>query len=127
MMANYVSKTGVWDVAVGETELPTLTVENLSQGETMKVTCQFFGRTMTDDLGDGYGYRVVELQGALITLTPDIGLVQGSDSWQLFTHIVLFEVDSNIEKAEFKLNISKGDMNGQGVMMNYMLMAEVID
>lgn len=126
-MANYVSKTGVWDIKVGETDLPTLTVENLSQGKTVKVTCQFFGRTMTDDLGDGYGYNIGGAHKDLITLTPDSGLVQGSDSWQLFTHIVLFDVHSNAEKAEFKLDVSKGDMNGQGLMMSYMLMAEIIE
>lgn len=125
-MAHYVSKTGVWDIQSGETELPSLTIENLAAGKTIKVTCQFFGRTMTDDLGDGYGYRIAEAQGALITLTPNSGLVQGSDSWQLFTHVVLFEVPSST-KVEFKLNVSKGDMNGKGVMMNYMMMAELID
>jgi hypothetical protein len=126
-MANYVSKTGVWDVNGDKTELPILAVENLSVGKTVKVTCQFLGRTLSDDLGDGYGYQILETNGALITLTPNIGLIQGSDSWQLFTHIVLYEVPYSAEKAEFKLAISRDEMNGRGVMMNFMLMAEVID
>jgi len=126
-MANYISKTGAWDIKADETQVPSLNVEKLESGKTVKVTCQFFGRTMTDDLLEGYEYCITESNGSLITLTPDMGLVQGSDSWQLFTHIVLFEVPTAITKAEFKLHISKGETNGQGLMMNYLLMAEIID
>lgn len=126
-MANFVSKTGVWNVVIGETELEPVMLDNLTPGKIVKVICQFFGRTMTDDLGDGYNYRVVETQGSLITATPDMGLVQGSDSWQFFSHIVLFEVPTGTTKAEFKLQLSRGDMNGKGSMMNYMLMAELLD
>jgi hypothetical protein len=66
---------------------------------------------------------------ALIILTPNSGLVQGSDSWQLFSHVVLFEVPSALvgKKAEFSLEVSASEMNGKGSMMNYMLMAELID
>lgn len=129
-MAYYVSKTGVWDVSEGDSSLPSLSIENLAQGKIVKVTCQFFGQTMTDDLGDGFAYQVIEKsEKSLITLTPDSGLVQGSDSWQLFTHVVLFEVPSDAagKQAEFALDISASDMNGKGSMMNYLLMAELID
>jgi hypothetical protein len=129
-MAHYVSKRGVWEVSEDGSSLPSLSIENLAQGNIVKVTCQFFGQTMTDDLNDGFAYHIVEKsQVALIILTPNSGLVQGSDSWQLFSHVVLFEVPSALvgKKAEFSLEVSASEMNGKGSMMNYMLMAELID
>jgi hypothetical protein len=126
-MVHYTSKTGVWNVDASEEEFPVLVVKGLSAGTLLKVTCQFFSRTMTDDLGDGYEYRLVE-NGAttLITLTPDGGLVQGSDSWQLFTHVVLFEVPASIDHTELALRINYGGMNGQGSMMNLTMIAETV-
>lgn len=128
-MAYYVSKTGVWDIQAGETELPALTVGKLQGGSALKVTCQFYARTMTDDLRDGFTFRIQETETNLITLTPDLGLVQGSDSWQLFTHHVLFQIPSAADGKEthIKIQLDSGDMNGQGVMMNFVMFAEVLN
>lgn len=126
-MLNHTSKTGVWDIKAGETKLPSISLENLKADSIIKVTCQFYGRTMTDSLSDGYTYRIQEEGTNLITLTPDIGFVQGSDSWQLFTHIVLFQVPStaNDSQSGIRVELDTGDMNGEGAMMNFVLFAEV--
>ncbi|MEL6308832.1 MAG: hypothetical protein AAFQ52_11870 [Chloroflexota bacterium] len=127
-MVEHISKIGVWDVVAGETDLPSLTIENLKADSTLKITCQFFGRTMTDDLGDGYIYRIRETGTNLITLTPDVGFVQGSDGWQLFTHVLLMQVPSTAagNTSTIQVLIGAGDMNGEGAMMNFVLMAETV-
>ena len=124
-MVYFVSKTGVWDVEAGESGTPALKVAGLESGNGIKLTCQFFARTMTDDLGDGFEYAI-ESNGAAIPLTPIKGFVQGSDSWHLHTHVVLYEVQAGSE-THFNLTIGKGSMNGIGSMMNFLLMAETIE
>ena len=124
-MTYFVSRTGVWDVDSDEATLPTLSIKNLAGGQTIKLTCQFFARTLTDDLGDGFEYTI-QVNGAVVPLTPGIGLVQGSDSWQLFTHIALFEAQSAGE-IQFMLMTEASDMNGKGAMMNFLMLAEIIE
>ena len=124
-MAYAVSRTGVWDVDSDEATLPLLTINGIANGQTIKLTCQFFARTMTDDLGDGFEYTI-QVSGSVVPLTPGIGLVQGSDSWQLYTHIALFEAQSP-DEIQFKLTTEASDMNGKGAMMNFLMLAEIID
>ena len=124
-MAYAVSRTGVWDVDSDEAALPLLTVRDIVNKQTIKLTCQFFARTATDDLADGFEYTI-QVNGAVVPLTPGIGLVQGSDSWQLYTHIALFEAQSS-DEIEFKLTTEASDMNGKGAMMNFLMLAEIID
>ena len=127
-MLSYVSRTGVWDIQAGETKLPNIKLENLVANSTIKVTCQFYGRSMSDDLSEGYTYHIREGGVNLITLTPDIGFVQGSDSWQLYTHVMLFQVPGRVDRTETTINveIDTGDMNGIGAMMNFVLIAEAV-
>lgn len=127
-MVSYVSQTGVWEIIVGETTLPHITIENLPADSTLKVTCQFFGRSSSDDLIEGYTYRIQEGTANLITLTPDSGLVQGSDSWQLYTHVLLFQAPRGTDSKDLTINVhlDSGDMNGRGVMMNFVLLAEIV-
>ncbi len=127
-MISYTSRTGVWDIQAKETKLPHIKLENLVANSTIKVTCQFYGRSLSDDLGDGYTYQIQERGTNLITLTPDIGFVQGSDSWQLYTHVMLFQVPGRVGDGETTINIEvdKGDMNGIGAMMNFVLIAETV-
>lgn len=127
-MITHISKTGVWDVVAEETTVPSLTVDNLTGGTTLKITCQFYGRTLTDDLGDGFIFRIQETGTNLITQTPAVGFVQGSDSWQLFTQIVLMDVPDSAEGKSSTIHVmlDAGDMNGEGAMMNYLLMVETV-
>jgi hypothetical protein len=124
-MAHVVSRTGVWDVDDSEVTLPTLELSGIDSGKMIKLTCQFFARTRTDNLNDGFEYTI-QVSGATIPLTPGIGLVQGSDSWQLFTHIALFQAQST-DKIIFNLVTDKSDMNGKGSMMNLLILAEIMD
>lgn len=125
-MANYVSKTGVWDIIAGSIVTPELKLTRLDDTREVKVTCQFFARTMTDDLNDGFEYRIVA-DDSLTPLTPIIGLVQGSDSWQLYTHIALFEVLPGNKEAQVDLHFLHGSMNGVGAMMNFFMLGEQLD
>ena len=124
-MAHVVSRTGVWDVDDPEVVLPSLELSGIDSGKMIKLTCQFFARTLTDNLEHGFEYTI-QVSGATVPLTPGIGLVQGSDSWQLFTHIALFEVQSR-SSMTFHLAIDKSDMNGKGAMMNLLMLAEIIN
>lgn len=124
-MAYMVSRTGVWDIGEEDTTLPALEVSDIGKGQVIKLTCQFFARTLTDNLNDGFEYTL-EVSGGAVPLTPGIGLVQGSDSWQLYTHIALFEAQSS-NKIELKLVTGESDMNGKGAMMSLLLLAEVIE
>ena len=123
-MVHVVSRTGVWDVDDPEAVLPSLELSGIDRGRMIKLTCQFFARTLTDNLEDGFEYTI-QVSGAAVPLTPGIGLVQGSDSWQLFTHIALFEVQSS-SNIIFNLAIDKSDMNGKGAMMNLLVLAEIM-
>jgi len=122
-MANFVSKTGVWNIEAGQQNTPTLHLTGLDTNQVIKLTCQFSARTMTDDLGDGFEYSI-ENSGGASSLTPARGIVQGSDSWQLYTHVALFEVQSG-GKVDFSLITDTGSMNGKGAMMNFLLLAEM--
>ena len=125
-MANYVSKMGVWDIVAGGISTPDLKLAQLDDTLTIKLTCQFFARTMTDDLADGFEYRISS-DHRLTPLTPIIGLVQGSDSWQLYTHIALFDVMPGYHEAEVRLQFLHGSMNGIGAMMSFFMMGEQLD
>lgn len=119
-----VSRTGAWDIAVTEEPTtPSLTIDNLAQGGLLKVTCQFSAKTMTNDLGDGFEFDIVA-DDMTHPYTPTKGLVQGSDNWQLYTFVSVFEVQTN--HAEFNLVLDDGGMSGKGAMMNFLLMAEVL-
>lgn len=127
-----VSKTGVWDVAAGQISTPELTMRGVQAPQAIKLTCQFFARTLSDNLNDGFEYT---LEGnddlPVASLTPNVGLVQGSDSWQLYTHTVLFEVLSTGAQPEpldisFNIIIAKQGMSGSGAMMNYTMLAEMV-
>lgn len=128
MLLEQTSKTGVWDIQAGETSLPTITLNNLAANSIIKVTLQFFGRAQSDNLSEGYTYSIREKGTNLITLSPSFGLVQGQDSWQLFTHQVLFQVPGNVNdgQAGIFIDIGEGDMNGVGSMMNFTLFAEKV-
>ncbi|MDQ7025703.1 MAG: hypothetical protein Q9P44_09100 [Anaerolineae bacterium] len=124
-MATMVSRTGVWGIGEEDTTLPTLEVSSIETGQVIKLTCQFFARTMTDNLNDGFEYRL-EVNGGAVPLSPIMGLVQGSDSWQLYTHIALYEAQSS-DKIAFNLTTAESDMNGKGSMMSLLLLAETIE
>lgn len=126
-MTHFVSKTGVWDVEIGTLQTPVLTVENIPSGSVLKVTCQFFARTLSDHHDDGFRYAIAVSDDGL-PLSPTQGIVQGSDSWQLYTHVAFYEVVSFgvSEKLDFALELSRGDLNGKGAMMNFLLTCEML-
>jgi len=129
-MVYVTSRIGVWDVGANASHTPDLELPTLQPDRVLKITCQFFARTFSDDLGDGFDYAITSSAAPhLVPLTPARGLVQGSDSWQQFSHVLLFEVLSpqSDETITFNIEVSRGDMNGRGFMMNYVMMAEWVE
>jgi hypothetical protein len=125
-MVQYVSKTGVWDVSADDAQTPSLPIP-VPAGALVKVTCQFFARTMTDQNDDGFLYSLLASDQA-VSLTPLQGIVQGQDSWQMISHVALFEASGvgHETELEFGLQIERGGMHGRGSMMNFTLLAEII-
>lgn len=127
------SKTGAWDVVAGQVNTPELLVRGVHSTHAIKITCQFFARTMSDELIDGFEYTIAPADDAPVAnLTPNVGLVQGSDSWQSYVQVVLFEVLTTSEltapmDVAFNLSIAKQGMNGSGAMMNYSMFAELVE
>jgi len=126
MAIQFVSKTGVWDVSDDDPQTPPLSVV-APVGAQIKVICQFFARTMTDQNDDGFLYTVQASDNA-VSLTPLQGIVQGHDTWMMIAHTALFEASGVGETVElqFGLQIEPGGMRGRGSMMNFTLLAEVI-
>lgn len=127
MAVQYISKTGVWDISDDDPQTPNLSV-TAAVGTQVKVTCQFFARSMTDHYDDGFLYTLQSSDNC-VSLTPLQGIIQGHDTWLMIAHTALFEVSGipgELVDLEFSLQVESGGMNGRGSMMNYTLLAEVI-
>lgn len=128
-MAYYVSKEGVWSLVTGgRSETPMLEVAGLRPGQIVKVTANFFARTSTNDIGEGFYYALSTANPTdAAALTPTVGLFQGDEGWKSCTLIVLFEITGTGEvEADFELTFSKGDLNPRAELSNVTLIAEVL-
>lgn len=128
-MAYYVSKEGVWSLITGgRSETPLLEVPGLRAGQIVKVTANFFARTSTNDIGEGFYYSLGTANPAdAAPLTPAVGLFQGDEGWKSCTLIVLFEITGMGEvEADFELTFNKGDLNPRAEISNVTLIAEVM-
>lgn len=128
-MAQMVSKEGVWSLMIGgRSETPMLEVSGLQAGQRVKVTANFFARTSTNDIGEGFYYTLATAnQGDAVALTPATGLFQGDEGWKSCTLIVVFEIQgSGTVEADFELTFSKGDLNPRAQLSNVLLLAETL-
>ncbi len=128
-MAYFVSKEGVWSLITGgRSETPLLEVPSLRPGQIVKVTANFFARTSTNDIGEGFYYSLGTANPTdAAALTPAVGLFQGDEGWKSCTLIVLFEITGTNEvEADFELTFSKGDLNPRAEISNVTLIAEVM-
>lgn len=128
-MAQYASREGVWELVTGgRSETPLLEVAGLAAGEVVKVTANFFARTSTNDISEGFYYTLASADGAdAAALTPATGLFQGDEGWKSCTLIVLFEVRGSGEvEADFELTFAKGDLTPRAQLSNVTLIAEKV-
>ncbi|MCU0514072.1 MAG: hypothetical protein MUE40_16065 [Anaerolineae bacterium] len=122
-MAQFVSRDGVWDViSGGRSETPSLTVTGLQPGMLLKLTCQFTTRTE----GGFYASLGTADDDDVVGLSPAATLVQGS-TWHTCTLVCLFQVLPGTDgAAEFECLFNKGDQDGHGTLMNFLLLVETL-
>ncbi|MGB1287788.1 MAG: hypothetical protein ACPG7F_14710 [Aggregatilineales bacterium] len=120
-MMYYAAKDGVWQISEGS-DTPTLSIGDAAAGTHVKVTCNFTARTMSDDNGQGFYYRIVSNSAS--ALTPVSSVFQGCDGWQTATLVGLFEVTTTDDETTFSVVFDAGDMDGKGTLLNFTLLAE---
>lgn len=134
-MSHVVSKPGTTDISVDDSPsregLPILEMRNLVSGNTVKITATFFARTNPSGRSNGFYYQVAAVNAQeLVALTPVEGVFQSCDGWQACVLIGLFKVKSTTasptEDIDFELLLRKGDLNGQGQILNFTLLGEII-
>jgi hypothetical protein len=128
-MAHYTSKQGVWSLMVGgRSETPMLEVAHLKAGQIVKVTVNFFARTGTNDISEGFYYSLSTANPAdAIALTPTQGLFQGDEGWKSCTLITLFEIQGDGEiEADFEVTFQKADLMPRAQLSNFVFLAEIL-
>jgi hypothetical protein len=128
-MAYYAAKEGVWALVTGgRSETPLLSVGGLRPGQIVKVTANFFARTGTNDISEGFYYTLATVNPlAASALTPATGLFQGDEGWKSCSLVALFEVrGTDTIQADFELTFSKGDLNPRAQISNVVLIAELL-
>ncbi|HEX9923102.1 MAG TPA: hypothetical protein VGD99_10595 [Anaerolineae bacterium] len=134
-MTDFISKSGVIDLSVGDSPsragTPILEMQNLIPGNLVEIKCNFFARTNQPGRGNGFYYDISAVNTDEIeALTPTEGIFQSSDGWQSATLIALFKVvkvsNSPTEDVDFEVLFHKGDLNGAGQLLNFVLVGDVI-
>lgn len=128
-MSKFVSKAGTWAIDVSSpsrAETPVLKVPNLTQGNLIRVTANFYGSP-----DDGFYFNVKATTNDAVALTPTGGLIQGSGGWQSCTRIVYFVMEkisspTGVEDADFEVLFSAEDLSGKGRLNNFMIEASVV-
>lgn len=134
-MANFVSKSGVTDIDVGESPsrsgTPLLEMRNLVQGNIVRVTANFAARTAEAGLENGFGYQLSAVNADEVTaLSPVDSIFQSSDGWQSCTLTVYFRIDavtdSPTEDVDFEILFRRENLSGKGSILNFLLYGEVV-
>ena len=128
-MSEFVSKDGTWSIAVtspSRADTPVLKIPNLTQGNVIRITANFFGSPDT-----GFYYDVKSTNNDVTAMSPTGGLIQGAGGWQACTRIVFFKVtnissQTGVEDADFEVLFSQGDLDGKGRLNNFLLEGEVV-
>jgi hypothetical protein len=106
-------------------------MQNLVPGNLVEITCTFFARTNQAGRGNGFYYAIGAVNSDEIeALTPTEGIFQSSDGWQSATLIALFKVakvsNSPTEDIDFEVLFQKGDLNGEGQLLNFVMIGDVV-
>lgn len=127
----FVQLSGVNNIVDGgQSGTPVLSMPNLINQNVVKITVTFLARAGAD-VSNGFYYKIqpVKASSAKTLSSPD-SIVQGNAGWQTTTKTVFFlvtlDISSPTADIDFKIEFSKGDLDGQGQFDNFLMTGEVV-
>lgn len=127
----FVERNGTFNVEVGgRSKTPILELPRVTKGNTLKVMVNFMAKT-AGQANSGFTYSIQATNPAdVVKLSAQEGIVQGNAGFQAATKIAFFEAKvtspTGIEDVDFEVIFQKGDLDGQGEISDFLLIAEIV-